>query len=296
MTIREALQKSIKELKENNIQEPVLKARILLAFVIGKDKEYLVTHENENVGCGAKGDQKEMDFEQSVNRLIQGEPLQHITGVQEFMKLKFVVNKDVLIPRSDTEILAEEVIKILQKNVGVAQWATRPAKPAQILDLCTGSGAIAISIAKYVENATVLGTDISQNALNIAEQNAINNNVKIQFFQSDLFVNVKGKFDLIVSNPPYIEREKIKKLDMEVQNEPRAALDGGEDGLDFYRKTIAEAYKYLKPEGYLCLEIGYNQKESVIQLIEESNHYRNIYSKKDLANNDRVVICRFHQK
>jgi len=288
MTIQEILNKAINELKECNIQEPILKARILLAFVLDKSKEYLVINENENLS-----NDEQVVFEEAIYRLIQGEPLQHITGMQEFMKLKFIVNKDVLIPRPDTEILVEEVVDILN-NI----------ENPSVLDLCTGSGAIAISIAKYVKNAYVLGTDISQKAVDIAIQNATkimkDDNLtapsRIQFFQSDLFNNIEGKFDLIVSNPPYIEREEIKSLDEEVQKEPVMALDGGEDGLEFYKRIILEAYRYIKPEGYLCLEIGYNQKDKVIKLIEDSGKYYKIYLKKDLAGNDRVVICRSQEK
>ncbi|MCL2341723.1 MAG: peptide chain release factor N(5)-glutamine methyltransferase [Firmicutes bacterium] len=283
MTIQEALNKTISELNEYGIQEPILKARILLAFVINKDKEYLIVNEDEELS-----NEEKAAFKQAAARLLKGEPLQHIIGVQEFMKLKFMVNKNVLIPRPDTEILVEEVIHILQKTVGVVHCATR----LQILDLCTGSGAIAVSIAKYAENVNILGTDISQEALDVAKQNAEKNNVKIEFIESDLFENIKGKFDVIISNPPYIEKEEMKKLDAEVQKEPVIALDGGEDGLDFYRRIISEALKYLNPEGYLCLEIGYNQKETVMQLIKESNHYKDIYSKKDLAGIDRVIICK----
>jgi len=201
------------------------------------------------------------------------------------MGMIFSVNKDVLIPRPDTEILVEEVINIL-KPAGVDI-----IRPHYILDLCTGSGAIGISIAKYAENAKVLCTDISEKALEVAKQNAkklIGD--KVNFVQSDLFNSIEGQFDLIVSNPPYIEKEEMECLDTEVKKEPILALYGGTDGLDFYRKIIAEAHKYLKPEGHLCLEIGYNQKDSVIELIEQSENYTKIYSKKDLAGNNRIIV------
>ena len=264
-------------LKEVNIK--LQEARILLAFVLNKNKEYLVINEDYELSC-----EEQEKFEQAVMRLTDGEPLQHITGKQEFMGLEFIVNKDVLIPRADTEILVEEVIDILNGM----------QKDVYILDLCTGSGAIAISIAKYVENVEILATDISEEALCIAKKN-YKDNSKIKFLQSDLFENIEEKFDLIVSNPPYIGKEEMEELDVEVKKEPVLALDGGPEGLDFYRRIISEAYKYLKPDGYLCLEIGYNQRESVIKLIEANGKYGNIYAKKDLAENDRVVICRFYQ-
>ncbi len=171
-------------------------------------------------------------------------------------------------------------------------------KDIQILDLCTGSGAIGISIAKIINNYNITLSDISQNALNVAQKNCkkiLNNdsNIKsrIKFIQSDLFENIDKKFDIIVSNPPYIETEIIKTLDKEVQKEPKIALDGGKDGLQFYKKIINKAFYYLTECGYLCLEIGYNQKQKIIELIENEGKYKNIYSKKDLAGNDRVVIC-----
>ena len=138
----------------------------------------------------------------------------------------------------------------------------------------------------------IVATDISMEALEVAKTNAKNNDVEIEFIESDLFENIDKKFNIIVSNPPYIKTEVIKELDVEVQNEPYLALDGGQDGLDFYRKIINNAYKYLENEGYLALEIGYDQKEDVIELIENSNKYKEIYSRKDLAENDRVIICK----
>ena len=171
-----------------------------------------------------------------------------------------------------------------------------------MLDLCTGSGAIGISIAKNINNCEITLSDISKDALNVATQN-YNNIVgahdcarQDKIIQSDLFENIKDKFDIIVSNPPYIKSDVIKTLDKEVQNEPILALDGGKDGLDTYRKIIEHAYKYLNENGYLCLEIGYDQKDEVIRLIEETNQYKDIYSKKDLAGNDRIIICKSCQK
>ena len=138
----------------------------------------------------------------------------------------------------------------------------------------------------------IVASDISKKALEVAKINAKNNDVEIEFIESDLFDNINKKFDIIVSNPPYIKTEVIKDLSLEVQNEPHLALDGGQDGLDLYRKIINNAYKYLENDGYLALEIGYDQKEEVIELIEKSNQYKEIYSKKDLAGNDRIIVCK----
>ena len=156
-------------------------------------------------------------------------------------------------------------------------------------------GAIAVALGKYIDDSKITAVDISPKALRVAKLNAKNNKVedKITFIESDLFTNVvKEKYDIIVSNPPYIKREVIKKLDKQVQKEPNIALDGGYDGLDFYRKIITDGFEYLKYRGYLCLEIGYDQKEEVIKIIEEQEKYSNTYSKKDLSGNDRVVITK----
>ena len=163
----------------------------------------------------------------------------------------------------------------------------------RILDLCTGSGAIGISLAKYIKNSKVTMSDISENAVEIANKNAIKNEVKdrCSFINSDMFENINEKYDIIVSNPPYIETDEIKKLTKDVQNEPIQALDGGKDGLTFYRKIAEDAPEFLNIHGFLCLEIGYNQKQKVKQILEKQKRYINVYCKKDLCENDRVVVA-----
>ncbi|MCI8833606.1 MAG: peptide chain release factor N(5)-glutamine methyltransferase [Clostridia bacterium] len=159
-----------------------------------------------------------------------------------------------------------------------------------VLDLCTGSGAIAISIKKYVDNVEITATDISNNALKVAIKNANLNNLEVKFIESNMFENINDRYDIIVSNPPYIEKEILRTLSKNVQYEPTLALDGGTDGLNFYREISKNSYKYLKKNGYLALEIGYNQKNSVIDILEKENRYKNIINIKDLSNNDRVII------
>ena len=277
MTIKEALNKGTFMLKNNNVQTPKLKARLLLQFTLNKTREYLIVYDNENIP-----QDKEILYFKYINKLIQGIPLQYITNTQEFMKMSFFVNDNVLIPQPDTEILVEETIKI----------AKRIKKPT-ILDLCTGSGAIAVSLKKYLQDSIVYASDISPKALEVAKINAKNNNVEVNFFESDLFENLPNiKFDIIVSNPPYIKKDVIKTLDKEVQNEPKIALDGGIDGLDFYRKIVSDGYHYLKYNSYLCLEIGYDQKEEVIEIIENERKYTNTYCLKDLYDNNRVIVTR----
>lgn len=277
MTIFEALRKGMIDLKISNIEEPNLKSRLLMQYVLNASRQYIIVNDKEELNK-----LKEKQYFDAIKLLKSGVPIEHITHQKEFMKLNFFVDNNVLIPRQDTEILVEEVIKIAKK-----------IKAKNILDLCTGSGAIGISLAKYLPETKIVATDISNDALNIARKNAVINNVQNQmiFINSDLFRNLETqKFDIIVSNPPYIKTNVIEKLDIQVKNEPNIALDGGEDGLDFYRKIIKESYQYLKYNGYLCLEIGFDQKDDVVNILNETENFKNIYCKKDLGDNDRVVV------
>ncbi len=279
MTIKQALIKGVTVLKLEKISTPKLKARLLLQYVLKKPRQYLIVYDNQKLT-----EKEEQDYLKYIELLKQGEPIEHITHQKEFMKLNFYVDENVLIPRQDTEILVEEVITIAKK--------TRAKK---ILDLCTGSGAIAVSLAKYLENIQITALDISGKALDIAIANAKNNHVqdKITFVESNLFQNLgQEKYDIIVSNPPYIRRKELEILDREVKREPQIALDGGEDGLDFYRKIIDIGYQYLKYGGYICLEIGYDQKEEIMQIIKDKKQYINTYCKKDLYDNDRIIVTK----
>ena len=279
MTIREALEKGSIFLKTKNIDSPKLKTRMVMQYVLNKPRQYIVA--NDDITLTSIQESK---FLNAINKISKGIPIEHITHLKEFMKMNFFVNENVLIPRQDTELLAEEAIKIAKK-----------INAKKFLDLCTGSGVLAVSLAKYIDKSQITAVDISKEALRVAKRNARINEVEnqITFIESDLFSSLKqDKFDLIISNPPYIKKDIIKTLSREVQKEPIIALDGGFDGLDFYRKIIKEAYNFLKFRGVLCFEIGYDQKDEVIKLIENEEKYTDTYFKKDLYDNDRIIVTR----
>ncbi|NQT75886.1 MAG: peptide chain release factor N(5)-glutamine methyltransferase [Candidatus Omnitrophica bacterium] len=217
------------------------------------------------------------------------EPLQYIAGREQFMGLDFIVNKDVLIPRPETEILVNEVLDLLS-----ATRYTLYASP-KILDLCTGSGNIAISLAKMIEGAQIIATDISVSALDTARKNASIHGVdkQIEFYQGDLFqalpVDKRYKFDIIVCNPPYVKRADIDFLQEEVRCEPHHALDGGIDGLDFYRRLAETAQDFLAPGGSLFLEMGFDQAQDVANIFNSKRAFKIKKIKEDLAGIDRVV-------
>ena len=274
MTIKEMLSKGMIMLKGNNVDSPKLKARLLLQYILKKPRQYLIVYDNEEVGK-----KEQWEYFVNIEKLTNGIPLQHITHHQEFMRMDFFVNEDVLIPRPDTEILVEEVIKIASKM-----------NQPKILDLCTGSGAIAISIAKNVPDAEVYAIDISSKAIDVAKKNAKALNANVKFIKSNLFNNIeKIKFDIIVSNPPYIKTEVMDGLQDEVKKEPEIALDGGEDGLCFYKNIIDVAPQYLNENGFLAFEIGFDQAEEIKELMQMKG-FKNIKIVKDFAGNNRVVI------
>ena len=281
MKIEDILKDNILKLKEANIEDANIIARELLAYTLKKNRQYLIINSKEEIGR-----EEQIEYNNNIGSIIMGKPLQYITNKQEFMKMNFFVNESVLIPQPDTEILVEKVLEICNKFF--------ENQEIKILDLCTGSGAIAISLYKYLkdENKKIFASDISDKAIEVAKLNTKENGAKIEFIQSNMFEQIaENNFDIIVSNPPYIEREELKKLPKDVRHEPHIALDGGVDGLDFYRIIAENAYKYIKIKGKLCLEIGYNQKNEVVKILEETGKYDNIEAYKDLSGNDRCIVA-----
>ena len=276
MTYRECYEEGRIALAAAEVPEADLDARLLLEHVCGTDRNTLLAHGDREVTV-----QEQQLYEKMIAGRRERVPLQHLTGSQNFMGLDFIVNEHVLIPRQDTEILAEELLKELHDGM-------------RILDMCTGSGCILISLMHYSNGCSGTGTDISAEALAVARENAArllgeDKLQKLELIQGDLFENVAGKYEIIVSNPPYIQREVIPGLMPEVrEHEPVTALDGGEDGLDFYRRIVAEGRQYLSGGGMLFFEIGYDQGTSVKRLMEESG-FAEVRIIQDYAGLDRVV-------
>lgn len=273
-TLKYALETGKKYLLEKKIENANLDSWYLLSHQFGLsrtdyflDPEKIVTEDEFN------------QYIRLIERRGNHVPLQYIIGFQEFMGLNIKVNENVLIPRQDTETLVEEVLKVSQGK--------------DILDVCTGSGCIIISLAMFGNIKKAVGIDISKEALAIAEDNANEYNVNVDFIQSDLFSQVEGKFDIIVSNPPYIPSKDILDLMDEVKNyEPHLALDGMEDGLSFYRKITSQVRNFLKPGGYIFYEIGYDQADEVSKMLKGVG-IRSIEVIKDLTGLDRVVSGRY---
>lgn len=277
MNLKEILKYGKEELIKNNIEDASIIAKELAEYIFKITRAQIIANNDMEFSK----DQTD-NYINSIKKISTGIPIQYITNNQEFMNLNFYVDENVLIPQPDTETLVEEVINEYKE------------KKCEILDLCTGSGAIAISLAKYINKSNIVASDISMKALQIAKLNAEKNLVrkKIEFIESDMFDKIyKDDFDIVVSNPPYIKTKVIENLDRQVKNEPYIALDGGADGLKFYKIIIENAYKYIKNEGKVFLEIGYDQKNELINLFKENNHYENIYSKKDLGGNDRIIVA-----
>lgn len=274
MNYTEAFLMGMQKLKEAEIGEAQLDARLLLEEVCGTDHNTLLCRGDREVS-----EAEEEQYRKALEQRAVHVPLQHLLGYQDFMGLRFQVNEYVLIPRQDTEILVEEAMRYLHDGM-------------RILDLCTGSGCILLSLLHYSNDCEGVGVDISQEALQVAAQNAELLGIKADFLKSDLYEKVTGKFDLLVSNPPYIERKVIPTLMEEVREyDPYIALDGGEDGLDFYRRIIGGAQDYLKRGGQILMEIGSGQAKAVSELLREAG-FKEIDACRDFAGLDRVVSGR----
>ncbi len=274
MTLKEAYEYGQVQLKNVQIEDADLDAWYLLEYVTGVSRAMYFMDMNRELS-----EEEETRYFGCVATRVQHVPLQHITGVQEFMGLPFYVNEHVLVPRQDTEILVESVLDVLESGM-------------RVLDMCTGSGCILISLMKLCGFSDIsgVGADISEEALEVACHNAGNLGVDATFLHSDLFSEVEGQYDVIVSNPPYIRTSVIEELKEEVKfHDPLLALDGKEDGLYFYRRIVEKSPKYLTKGGKLFFEIGHDQGEDVSSLMKEAG-FADVIVKKDLAGLDRVVF------
>ena len=279
MKIYEAIAKAKKILEENNIADADLKAKEIMQYYLEMEPKDII-----------KNYRNEYDFAkffEMIEKVSKNIPYQYIIGKAWFYGKEYLVDENVLIPRIDSEIVAHEIISKVQemKDSGI--------KEVSVLEIGTGSGALAINTIEDT-NANILAVDISEGAINIAKEN-----MKLHYIQedrmnvilSDIYENVEGKFDIIFSNPPYIRTEKIKNLDKDVLKEPHLALDGGESGLDYYIKIIGGAKDYLKEDGYIIFEIGYDQRKDIEKIAKDAG-YTSVECIKDMEDRDRVITIR----
>ena len=284
MTYKKCYENGVSILETAQVPEAKLDARLLLEAICGTDRNALLVHGDREVTK-----EQETAFAEAIDKRAKRIPLQHILGYQEFMGFRFRVNEHVLIPRQDTEVLVEKALdalnELVKKNGG--------SDNVRVLDMCTGSGCILISLLKMCKGTSGVGVDISKDALSMAKLNgeALLEEGRVNWLCSDMFTCVEGKFDVITSNPPYIPTKVIEELMPEVKEfEPMGALDGMEDGLFFYREIALEAPKYLKEQGRLFLEIGHDQGEDVSKLLLEQG-FKDVQVIKDYAGLDRVVCA-----
>lgn len=274
MTVLEALREGTAQLLQAQVPDPKQDALLILAHLLGKDPLSLRLE-----GTKELPPEDSARYRALLLHRAQRQPLQYLLGEQWFYGLPYHVDSRVLIPRQETESLCE---------LGIAYLKKLPAPAA--LDLCTGSGAIAVTLKHQCPHARVSAADLSPDALCVARENARHHSAEITFYEGDLFAPLAGRcFDLILSNPPYIESDECLTLQEEVRREPIMALDGGEDGLDFYRRIALEAHTHLNPGGMLAMEIGYRQAEAVAALLEAAGAYKDIAVVKDLYGLDRIV-------
>ena len=276
MNIENILNKGINILQKNKIANPQLDSEILLSNSIKRDKKHIILNPKEILNSKQLG-----KFKSLIERRKKGEPIAYLINTKEFWKDEFFVNKDVLIPRPDSELIIEQVLKIYSKDVQL-----------QVLDIGTGSGCILLSILKERSNFYGTGIDISKKSINVSKFNAkqLNLTNRVKFFHSSVDNFNNGKYDIIVSNPPYIEQLSLKYLEKDVVNfEPKLALSGGFDGFSKIRKVINKASILIKKNGKFILEIGFNQKNKVKEILKQEGFYIN-KAVRDYGNNDRCVI------
>ena len=264
-----------------NTESPSLETQMMIAKVIEKDRLYIMLNLEEDIE-----ESKVEIIKTMIDKRKDSYPLQYILGEREFWGMDFKVSEGVLIPRQDTEILIEETLKKLKDN--------KHKSNLKGFEIGVGSGIISITLLKEIETLTMIGVDINDKAIELTKANALKHEVsdRLCILNSNLFekINKENQFDFIISNPPYIETKVIDSLQEDIkQHEPKLALDGGEDGLDFYRAIIEQSKSYISPEGFIAFEIGYNQAEAVKKIFVE-NGYPNVTIAKDLAGFDRVVI------
>ena len=299
LPIKELISIGTKQLRDAGVADAEIDAKELYCYMRGMDRTALMLRWQEVM----QDNQCEAYFN-LIERRASRVPLQHITGRQEFMGLPFEVNEKVLIPRQDTETMVEDALELMEKGTLRGQEYTDGLKRGgDILDLCCGSGAIGISIAKLAKGAHVTCSDLSKDALEVADRNArLNDCRSVKFTESDMFAAFCGrlgkkKFNLIISNPPYIPPSVIEGLEPEVRDhEPMMALDGGADGLDFYRIIAQHAPEHLKKGGVLMLEIGFDQKDAVKGLLQETGRFEKIIGLTDLTGKDRIVCAVLSKK
>ena len=276
MNIQSAILEGANILKNKSINSAKLDSEILLASVINKDRKYLILNDDQNIK-----EKNLIHFQKLINKRSFREPIAYLTNKKHFWNYKFFVTKDTLIPRPDTELIVEQILKL-----------TKSKTKMKILDIGVGSGCILLTILKERKNFYGVGVDISKKCLNISKINAKNLEVssRVKFFKSDVDKFDQGKYDLIVSNPPYIKKFDLKYLEKDIANfEPKLALDGGLDGLSEIRKVITKSSELIKKNGKFILEIGFDQKNKVINLLKDKGFYINSIS-KDLAKNDRCIV------